>query len=122
MGLTGLLSLLVIGGLAAGGFYYRDNIKSALKDNRSDEEKDYDFERKQNEDSQWDSSGWNPDNWGVDNWFPNDDLKVEPKDEPKDISAFTPIQVIDPQTGQKTITVIPNIGVASKKKTAAGWY
>ena len=93
LGLTGLLSLILIGGIAAGGYYYRDEIKNAFADKRSDEEKDYDFDRKKKEDAEWDSSGWNPDNWGWDNWFPNnDDSKVDTKQQGKDtIPIETPI-------------------------------
>lgn len=62
MGLTGLLSLILIGGLAAGGYYYRDGIRQAINP-KSQEEKDYDFDQKKKEDKEWDGSGWNPDNW-----------------------------------------------------------
>ena len=64
MALTGILTLLVIGGIAGGAYYYRGGVQSAFaQTQKTQEEKDYDFERKQKEDTEWDESGWNPDNW-----------------------------------------------------------
>jgi len=63
LSITGIISLFVVGGIAGAGYYYRDNIKEAFGEKKSQEEKDYDFTRKQKEDLEWDESGWNPDNW-----------------------------------------------------------
>jgi len=80
LSLSGILSLLVVGAVVGTAFYYRGNIKNAFGDNRSKEEKDYDFDRKKKEDNEWDESGWNPDNWGLDNWFPSkDNSKIDTK-------------------------------------------
>lgn len=89
MGLSGLISLIVVAGIAGGAYYYRDGIDKALHP-KSQEEKDYDFERKQKENREWDKSGWNPDNWF-------NDSKTDPKQENKgyfdpnnDPSKFNP--------------------------------
>ena len=63
LSLTGILTLLLIGGIAGGVYYYRDGIANAFGQQKSEEEKDYDFDRKKKEDVEWDNSGWNPDNW-----------------------------------------------------------
>ncbi len=80
MGVQGILTIIIIGGIAGSAYYYRDGIKQAFGNTKSQEEKDYDFERKQKEDEQWDKSGWNPDNWGWDNWF-GSNSKTETKQE-----------------------------------------
>jgi len=66
MGLSGILSLIALVGISATAFYYKDGIQTAFASTqKSDAEKEYDFERKQGEDKQWDESNWNPDNWFV---------------------------------------------------------
>ena len=59
MGLTGLLSLIIIGGIAAGGYYYRDSIGKAFASEEEKEldleEKEYDFDRKKENDAKWDN-------------------------------------------------------------------
>ncbi len=119
MSLSGILTLVVLGVIAGTSLYYKDDIKRAFADKRTDAEKDYDFERKKKEDTEWDSSGWNPDNWFGNNNKSGSNTKQIPKYTP-----FKQIEVIDPTTGKPTITVIPNTGNYGKSgnKTPARWY
>ena len=101
LSLTGILTLLLIGGIAGGVYYYRDGIANAFGQQKSEEEKDYDFDRKKKEDEEWDQSGWNPDNWGWDNWFPSDN-KIDTKQQEK-------------ETSQKDIPIVDDTGNISNK-------
>jgi hypothetical protein len=118
LSLTGILSLIVIGGAVGTAFYYRDGIKDAFaQTQKSEAEKDYDFDRKKKEDKEWDNSGWNPDNWGG---YTNS--KTYSK-------TTTKNNVYDPNTDPSKFNP-PNseynhenpYGYDNKQTTNAGWY